>query len=119
MDTLAVLLLSTAFTFASLFAQQPSARQPVQLPELPKQDVSLAPAPISPPQSVPLPERRKTSPLERNVVFVNGALYVKLGDVFLPGPGSCCFCPDGVERRPLTRLEVERLSQSPGSRSNR
>ena len=119
MNVLVALLLSAAFTLASLFAQQPSTRQSVQLPELPKQDVPLAPPPVSPPQIIPQPGQRRTSPLQQNIVFVNGALYTKLGDVFVPGPGSCCFCPDGVERRTLTQLEVDQLNQSSGSKNKR
>ena len=119
MNTSVALVLLAAFTLASFFAQQPSTQQPLQLPELPKQDVPLAPPPISSPQITPQPGRRKPISLQRDVVFVNGALYIKLGDVFVPGPGSCCFCPDGVERRPLTQLQVEQLNQSSGSRNNR
>ena len=119
MNVLVALVLSAAFTLAFWFTQQPNTQQPIQLPELPNQDVPLAPPPISSPQIIPQPERRRTIPLQQNIVFVNGALYIKLGDVFLPGPGSCCFCPDGVERRPLTQLEVEQLNQSPGSKNNR
>ena len=119
MNVLVALLLSAAFSLASLLTQQPSTKQPVQLPELPKQDVPLAPPPVSPPQNIPQPARRRTTPLEQNMVFVNGALYFKVGDVFLAGPGSCCFCPDGVERRMLTQLEVDQLNQSSGSKNKR
>jgi hypothetical protein len=119
MNVPVIFALSVALTLVSSFVQQPSTRQPVQLPELPKQNVPLAPVPMPSPQIAQQPVRRRSTVLQPNVVFANGALYIKVGDVFLPGPGSCCFCPDGVEKKPLTQFEVEQLSQSSGSKSNR
>ena len=117
MNASVALLLSALFALAPWFAQQPSTRQPVQLPELPKQNVPLVTPPL--PQLTPRPKHRETARLQTDAIFVNGALYIKLGDLFLPGPGSCCFCPDGVEKRPLTQLEIEQLRQSSGSKNNR
>ena len=111
--------LLVALTFVSSFVQQPTTRQPVQLPELPKQNVPLAPVPVPSPQIAQQPGRRKTTVLQPNVVFANSALYIKVGDVFLPRSGSCCFCPNDVEKKPLTQFEVEQLNQSASSKSNR